>query len=373
MLLNKLLRDGDNEDLADERRKATFDTDEMAAIIWEGRERVRRRREITKIVEEHKELHDPFSPAFMTRHEEIENAARKITTMTRELDKLGVNPSDGPDMVHLTCEVLGINGHPLTIHNVMFIPSLQAQCAEDQMHWLQKALNKEIIGTYAQTELGHGTNLKKLETTATYDARTQEFVLHRITVGDIGPKMAIGAIDNGFLSFDHYRIPRVNMLMKHAKVTSDGKYVRPPHAKVGYSAMVHVRSFMIGDQGKLLAQALTTAIRYSAIRRQGEIRPREGEVKILDYQTQQHRLLPQLARAYAFTFTGRAVSDMYMRVRKDVFLGKVSIILISHFRLFQVQRAKQEVAAPTIRTTSNYTAGDCIRHPLFTLRSECIA
>ncbi|KAK5970801.1 putative peroxisomal acyl-coenzyme A oxidase 1 isoform X3, partial [Trichostrongylus colubriformis] len=136
--------------------------------------------------------------------------------------------------------------------------------------------------------------------------------LKGITVGDIGPKMATGPIDNGFLGFDHCRIPRNNMLMKHARVMPDGKYVRPPHDKVGYSAMVHVRAHMISDQGKFLAQALTTAIRYSAVRRQGEIHPGKGEVKILEYQTQQHRLLPQLARAYAFLFTGRTVRDIYL-------------------------------------------------------------
>lgn len=31
----------------------------------------------------------------------------------------------------------------------------------------------QIIGTYAQTELGHGTFVRGLETTATYDAQTQ--------------------------------------------------------------------------------------------------------------------------------------------------------------------------------------------------------
>lgn len=29
-----------------------------------------------------------------------------------------------------------------------------------------------------------------------------------IEIGDIGPKFQWGSIDNGFLRFDHYRIPR---------------------------------------------------------------------------------------------------------------------------------------------------------------------
>ncbi|VDL79523.1 unnamed protein product [Nippostrongylus brasiliensis] len=396
MLLNKLLHDGDHEDLAEERRQATFNTDEMAALIWGGKDILHRRREITKKVEEHQELHDPCSQAFMTREEAILDAARKVTKMVSELDELEVNPMDANEMFHLIklfksrlinsffSEVIGISGHPLALHGIMFIPTLQAQCSDEQMHWLEKAVSRQIIGTYAQTELGHGTNLKKLETTATYDAKTQEFVLHSptrtsmkwwpgnlgkssnhavvvacliidgknygphnfvvplrdanshmplkgITIGDIGPKMAYNCVDNGFLGFDHFRIPRMNMLMKHVKVSPEGKYIRPPHAKIGYSAMVHVRAHMISTQAMFLAQALTTAIRYSAVRRQGEIAPGKGEVKILEYQTQQHRLLPQLARAYAFIFTGIAVRKHYQAVQKDVAVGNVEGMAELHY------------------------------------------
>ncbi len=39
----------------------------------------------------------------------------------------------------------------------------------DQAKWLDGALNAEYWGAYAQTELGHGSNVRALETTATYD------------------------------------------------------------------------------------------------------------------------------------------------------------------------------------------------------------
>ena len=55
----------------------------------------------------------------------------------------------------------------------MFLPTLVNQGTEEQKKkWLPKALAKEYLGTYAQTEMGHGTFLRGLETTATYDPRT---------------------------------------------------------------------------------------------------------------------------------------------------------------------------------------------------------
>lgn len=39
------------------------------------------------------------------------------------------------------------------------------------------ALNLDIHGCYAQTEIGHGSNVAGLETTATLDTKTDEFVI----------------------------------------------------------------------------------------------------------------------------------------------------------------------------------------------------
>jgi len=40
----------------------------------------------------------------------------------------------------------------------------------------------EIIGAYAQTELAHGSNVQGLETTATFDRTTDEFIIHSPTL-----------------------------------------------------------------------------------------------------------------------------------------------------------------------------------------------
>uniref|UniRef100_A0A914CTW4 Acyl-CoA oxidase C-terminal domain-containing protein n=1 Tax=Acrobeloides nanus TaxID=290746 RepID=A0A914CTW4_9BILA len=276
---------------------------------------------------------------------------------------------------------MGYSGHPLLVHDLFGPSAILSNANESQLkNWLPKVQNSEIIVTYAQTELGHGTNLKMLETTATYDPNTEQFEIHSptitstkfwpgnlglsanyvilqaqlftlgkcygphlfivqirdldthkalpgIRVGEIGPKFEDNLMDNGYLSFDHVRIPRTNMLMKHCQILNDGTYVKPKHSKLGYSTMVEVRAFLLGKNAMHIAQACTIAIRYSCIRRQGKIDPtKDIETKILEYQTQQFRIFPHLARAFAYLATGRRIIDFSRNVLKDIRSGRLGLI-----------------------------------------------
>ena len=51
---------------------------------------------------------------------------------------------------------------------------------------------------------------------------------------------------------------------------------------------------------------------------------REAEPQILDYQTQQHKLFPLLATAYAFLFAGQYMIDTYNRISGDINQGDLS-------------------------------------------------
>lgn len=65
----------------------------------------------------------------------------------------------------------------------MFIPTIQGQgTAEQQAELLPKCNSLQIIGTYAQTELGHGTFVRGLETTATFHQPSQQFIIHSPTL-----------------------------------------------------------------------------------------------------------------------------------------------------------------------------------------------
>lgn len=52
----------------------------------------------------------------------------------------------------------------------------------------------------------------------------------------------------------------------------------------------------------------------------------KGEVQILDYQTQQLRLFPQIARALVFLFAAYEVKDLYMKVTTQLQEGNVELL-----------------------------------------------
>ncbi|KAJ7832798.1 acyl-CoA dehydrogenase/oxidase [Mycena olivaceomarginata] len=171
-------------------------------------------------------------------------------------------------------------GLSIGLHNLAFEPVFRIQASPELVSKYGKLVtNKGLIGCYLQTELAHGTNFNRLETTATYLPDTREFEIHSPTltstkwwigalgktathgviqaklilpggkdmdthkvlpgriIGDIGPK-ALTSTDQGFARFDHVRIPlKENMLSKFAGVTDGGKYVTPPHVKLSYGGV----------------------------------------------------------------------------------------------------------------------------------------
>ncbi|XP_035602686.2 peroxisomal acyl-coenzyme A oxidase 1-like isoform X4 [Oncorhynchus keta] len=364
-----------NPDITRERENATFDVEKLTHILDGGIEKTKRRREIESLV-----ISDPDFQSedlnFLSRSERYDAAVKKSAQMILKLREYGISD---PEEIYCykSCVHRG-RAEPLDLHLGMFLPTLLNQASPEQMEtFFIPAWNLEIIGTYAQTEMGHGTHLRGLETTATYDPATQEFVMNSptitsikwwpgglgktsnhaivlaqlhtqgkchglqafivplrsmnthmplpgVVVGDIGPKFGFDEVDNGYLKLENVRIPRDHMLMKYAKVEADGTYVKPPSAKLTYGTMVFIRSMIVGEAGHALAKSCTIAIRYSSVRHQSEIRPGEPEPQIMDYQTQQYKLFPLLATAYAYKFVGQYMNQVYHRITGDISQGDFS-------------------------------------------------
>ncbi|XP_019579683.2 peroxisomal acyl-coenzyme A oxidase 2 [Rhinolophus sinicus] len=350
-------------DIASERYTQSFDVERLTNILDGGAQNTALRRKVESIIHSDPvfNLKDNY---FMSQNERYEASIQKKFHIQKIAERLGWL-EDSPELHYASRTLSGDLALGL---QYIFVKALRSLGSDEQIAKWAPLCNKfQIIATYAQTELGHGTYLQGLETEATYDADTQEFVLHSpsitaikwwpgdlgrsathalvqaqlmcsgarrgmhafivpvrslqdhsplpgITVGDIGPKMGFEQTDNGFLRLDHVRVPRENMLSRFAQVLPDGTYIKLGTPQSNYLSMVVTRvELLLGEITPLLQKACVIAIRYSVIRRQSQLRPSDPEAKVLDYQTQQQKLFPQLATAYAFHFLANNLLEFFHR------------------------------------------------------------
>ncbi|KAM0061445.1 putative acyl-CoA oxidase, acyl-CoA dehydrogenase/oxidase and middle domain superfamily [Helianthus debilis subsp. tardiflorus] len=341
--------------LSDERQKAQFDVEAMK-VAWAGSPQALQLSNRMANLVANDPAFEKFTRPMMGRKELLKNTLRKAAHGWKLIVDLRL--TEEAKWLRLYIDEPAYTD----LHWGMFIPAIEGQGTEEQKKkWLPLAQKMQIIGCYAQTELGHGSNVQGLETTATFDPQTDEFVMHSptltsskwwpgglgkvsthavvyarlivggefhgvhgfivqlrslddhsplagITVGDIGMKFGNGAyntMDNGVLRFDHVRIPRNQMLMRVTQVTKEGKIMQSnvPRQLI-YGTMVYVRQTIVADASKALSRAVCIATRYSAVRRQFGSRDGGPETQVIDYKTQQSRLFPLLASAYAFRFVG---------------------------------------------------------------------
>jgi len=80
----------------------------------------------------------------------------------------------------------GLDTNGLFLHFEGFMRTIELLGSKEQKEkWIPKCLTLQAIGCYCQTEIGHGSDVQSLETTATYDVTTKEFVIHSPTVSSI--------------------------------------------------------------------------------------------------------------------------------------------------------------------------------------------
>eukprot|EP00730_Choanoeca_flexa_P009175 TRINITY_DN12600_c1_g2_i29.p1 TRINITY_DN12600_c1_g2~~TRINITY_DN12600_c1_g2_i29.p1 ORF type:complete len:668 (+),score=194.81 TRINITY_DN12600_c1_g2_i29:1242-3245(+) len=366
-------------DIRHERSKAAVDPEAMTEYLYGGKTNLARVRKVKKLIED-----DPVFRVddyyFASRQERYERALEKTIRLVELVRDNGVSKDDAILMRLCIREQL-----PLGLHWVMFIPAIKGQGTEEQQaKWLPLAETLQIVGTYAQTEMGHGTFLRGLETTATYDPSTQAFDLHSPTltsikwwpgtlgktathcvvmarlitkgkdhgthafivqlrdlethmplpgvkVGDIGPKLGYDSMDNGFLQLTHVKIPLDQMLMKFAKVAPDGTYSKPPNTKLSYGTMIYVRSVMISDAARHLQAATTIAVRYAAVRRQSLMdEDSRDESQVLDYNMVQRKVFPLIAAGYACHFAGMQLVKLYNKLQESLNRADLSLLEYVH-------------------------------------------
>ncbi|KAL7255099.1 hypothetical protein ACSBR1_009295 [Camellia fascicularis] len=240
--------------------------------------------------------------------------------------------------------------------------------------------NLDYLGCFAMTELHHGSNVQGLQTIATFDPLTDEFIINTsndgaikwwignaavhgkfatvfaklmlttndtkgvsdmgvhafivpirdlkthqtlpgVEIHDCGHKVGLNGVDNGALRFRSVRIPRDNLLNRFGDVSREGKYTSSLSTiNKRFAAMlgelVGGRVGLAYSSNGVLKISVTIAVRYSLLRQQFGP-PRQPEISILDYQSHQHKLMPMLASTYAFHFATLHLVEKYSEMKKS--------------------------------------------------------
>ncbi|RZQ64016.1 acyl-CoA oxidase [Amycolatopsis suaedae] len=231
--------------------------------------------------------------------------------------------------------------------------------------YLRRITSGELLGCFAMTEHGHGSDVQHLRTTATFtdggfvidtpdESAVKEYIgnaardgelavvfaqlitggesrgVHAflvpirvggepapgVTITDCGRKAGLNGVDNGRLAFDGVRVGRAALLNRFADVAEDGTYSSPIESDnrrffTMLGTLIRGRISVAGSAVNATKRALAVAVRYGERRRQF-FTPDGDEVVLLDYRAHQRKLLPAIAKTYALHFAQeRLVSTVH--------------------------------------------------------------
>jgi len=233
--------------------------------------------------------------------------------------------------------------------------------------YLTDAGTTKLLGCFAMTETGHGSNVRGIKTTATYEKSTDSIIIHTpgrndnkeyignalhskiatvfaqlivngknegvhailvplrnknheelegVTVEDNGYKLGLNGVDNGKIWFHNVKVPRENLLNKYGEILEDGTYassIKNPNKRFFTMLGTLVGGRICVARGALggSKMALAIAVKYALNRRQFNDNVKIQEDLIMDYPTHQLRLTPAIAGAYVYHFTLEELMKRY--------------------------------------------------------------
>ncbi|WP_299184841.1 acyl-CoA dehydrogenase [uncultured Aquimarina sp.] len=225
----------------------------------------------------------------------------------------------------------------------------------------------KLLGCFAMTETGHGSNVRGIKTTATYHKETDSIIIHTpgqndnkeyignaldskmasvfaqlivngknegvhailvpirneqhelmpgVTIEDNGYKLGLNGVDNGKIWFHQVRVPRENLLNKYGDIDVSGSYhsdIKNPNKRFFTMLGTLVGGRICVARAGLggAKKALAIAVRHALKRRQFNDSIKIQEDLLMDYPTHQLRLTPAVATCYVYDITLTHMMKIY--------------------------------------------------------------
>lgn len=216
-----------------------------------------------------------------------------------------------------------------------------------------------LLGCFAMTETGHGSNVRGIKTTATYVKETDSIVidtpsendskeyignalhskmasvfaqlivngknegvhailtpvrdengnlLEGVRIEDNGYKLGLNGVDNGKIWFSNVSVPRENLLDRFGNIDNKGVYqsaIKNPNKRFFTMLGTLVGGRVCVAKGSLSGakMSLAIAVKYALNRRQFNSDKKMQEDLIMDYPTHQLRLILPIAKSYIYHIT----------------------------------------------------------------------
>lgn len=233
--------------------------------------------------------------------------------------------------------------------------------------YLEATGEASLLGCFAMTETAHGSNVRGIKTTATYDIGTDSLiintpgkndnkeyignalhatmasvfaqlivhginhgvhailvplrnekqqVLEGIQITDNGYKLGLNGVDNGKIWFKQVRVPRWNLLDKYGEIKEDGTYysrIKNPNKRFFTMLGTLVGGRICVAKGALSGakMSLAIAVKYALHRRQFNDNEKVQEDLIMDYPSHQLRLTPAIAKSYVYQVAMNRIMEEY--------------------------------------------------------------
>lgn len=257
------------------------------------------------------------------------------------------------------------------VHLILYVDTLQSLGTAKHAKLIEDAYSLKDYGSFGMTELGHGSNVAAVETTATFDETTGGFYLHSptatsakwwigaaantanrsvifaqlivgginkgvhvfaipirdyetheplpgVTIGDCGQKSTVDGIDNGFIMFNNYLIQYDCLLDRTSQMRSDGRFkssIKNKDKRLGVmmAGLIRGRLAVVSGSEINARCCLTIALRYATIRKQFGT---NNENSLIAYQLHRYRLIPKIGQVIAIRCGVKAIFNLYLKIRQ---------------------------------------------------------